>query len=334
MILDRFSQHIVDSLALMSNVSHQQHYSPSSSTSPSTYVPPHLADNAHLDSGLSPTDNLIENLTNTLALLTQSYKTYLPQTNNQLRTSSNTRNQDTVQDGRVVVQNVQGRQNRGHIARNCTQSKHPQNFKYYKDKMLLMQAQENRVALDVEQLLFLAGSNGMFMANLSSADPVTDEAGPSYDSDILSETHINEFDFVDDQSCSDEDVPDKIFSNPLFEEEIIPMKINQHHFNAESDLIESMLNHDSSIISFSSKIDSLLDDLLHLVGSQPMLKSSYKAKASVIISIPPLVGGMADKFNVEGWSISITFWFSVGLQTPDDLSRSRLGFIEKMGVHG
>nr|GEX60762.1 hypothetical protein [Tanacetum cinerariifolium] len=31
-----------------------------------------------------------------------------------------------------------------------------------------------------------------------------------------------------------------------------------------------------------------------------------------------------------GWSISITFRFSVGLQTPDDLSRSRLGFIEKM----
>nr|GEW51583.1 hypothetical protein [Tanacetum cinerariifolium] len=48
-----------------------------------------------------------------LALLTQSYKTFLPQTNNQLRTSSNTRNQATVQDDRVVVQNVQGRQNRG-----------------------------------------------------------------------------------------------------------------------------------------------------------------------------------------------------------------------------
>nr|GEV52404.1 hypothetical protein [Tanacetum cinerariifolium] len=34
--------------------------------------------------------------------------------------------------------------------------------------------------------------------------------------------------------------------------------------------------------------------LLHLVGSQPMLKSSYKAEASVIISISPLVGGVAD----------------------------------------
>nr|GFC16908.1 integrase, catalytic region, zinc finger, CCHC-type, peptidase aspartic, catalytic [Tanacetum cinerariifolium] len=58
-------------------------------------------------------ENLIENLTNTLAVLTQSYKTFLPQTNNQLRTSSNARNQATVQDGRVVVQNVQGRQNKG-----------------------------------------------------------------------------------------------------------------------------------------------------------------------------------------------------------------------------
>nr|GEW18247.1 hypothetical protein [Tanacetum cinerariifolium] len=40
-------------------------------------------------------------------------------------------------------------------------------------------------------------------------------------------------------------------------------------------------------------------------------------------------------FNWESsWSISITFRFSVGFQTPDDLSRSRLGFIEKMSVHG
>nr|GFC17989.1 hypothetical protein [Tanacetum cinerariifolium] len=31
------------------------------------------------------------------------------------------------------------------------------NLEYFKDKMLLMQAQENEVALDVEQLLFLAG---------------------------------------------------------------------------------------------------------------------------------------------------------------------------------
>nr|GFB85798.1 hypothetical protein [Tanacetum cinerariifolium] len=37
------------------------------------------------------------------------------------------------------------------------------------------------------------------------------------------------------------------------------MKIDQHHYNAESDLIESLCTHDSSII-ISSKIDSLFDE--------------------------------------------------------------------------
>nr|GEZ24857.1 hypothetical protein [Tanacetum cinerariifolium] len=75
---------------------------------------------------------------------------------------------------------------------------------------------------------------------------------------------------IDDQSLSDEDIPEKIFLNALFEEEIIPMKIDQHHDNVESNLIESLLNHDSSIISSSSKIDSLLDEF---AGELTLLKS-------------------------------------------------------------
>nr|GEU59436.1 hypothetical protein [Tanacetum cinerariifolium] len=46
-----------------------------------------------------------------------------------------------------------------------------------------------------------------------------------------------ESDSSDDQSCSDEDVPEKIFSTLLFDEEIIPMKMDQHYYNAESDLM-------------------------------------------------------------------------------------------------
>nr|GEW67785.1 hypothetical protein [Tanacetum cinerariifolium] len=78
-------------------------------------------------------------------------------------------------------------------------------------------------------------------------------------SNILFESDYDS-DFSDYQSCSDEDFLEEIFSNPLFEEEIIHMKIDQHHFNAESDLLESMLNHDSSIIPSSLKIDSLFDE--------------------------------------------------------------------------
>nr|GFB19132.1 hypothetical protein [Tanacetum cinerariifolium] len=59
----------------------------------------------------------------------------------------------------------------------------------------------------------------------------------------------------DEQSCSDEDVLEKIISKPLFEEEIIPMKINH--------------SHDSSLL-ISSKIDYLLEEL---TGELTLLKS-------------------------------------------------------------
>nr|GEV38546.1 hypothetical protein [Tanacetum cinerariifolium] len=83
------------------------------------------------------------------------------------------------------------------------------------------------------------------------------------------------FDADDDFSSSDnglfsnEDIPKDIYSNPLFDEEIISIKIDSHHLNTESDIIESPLNQDSLIIS-SSKIDSLLDEF---AGELILLKS-------------------------------------------------------------
>nr|GEX19936.1 putative reverse transcriptase domain-containing protein [Tanacetum cinerariifolium] len=73
----------------------------------------------------------------------------------------------------------------------------------------------------------------------------------------------------DDQSFFDEDVSEKIFSKLLLDEEIIPMKMDQHYYNAESDLMESLRTHDSSLL-ISSKIDSLLDEF---VGELTLLKS-------------------------------------------------------------
>nr|GEX20382.1 hypothetical protein [Tanacetum cinerariifolium] len=84
-----------------------------------------------------------------------------------------------------------------------------------------------------------------------TCDDVTTFSNLLFDAD-------DDFSSSDDESFSDEDISKEIYSNPLFDEEIIYM--DPHHFNAESDLIESLLNHDSSIISSSSKIDSLLDE--------------------------------------------------------------------------
>nr|GEZ16488.1 hypothetical protein [Tanacetum cinerariifolium] len=88
-------------------------------------------------------------------------------------------------------------------------------------------------------------------------------------SNLLFDTN-DDFSSSDDKSFSDEEISNEIYSNPLFDEEIISIKMNPHHVDTESDLIKSLLNHDSSIISSSSKIDSLLDEL---VGKLILLKS-------------------------------------------------------------
>nr|GFD06386.1 hypothetical protein [Tanacetum cinerariifolium] len=89
------------------------------------------------------------------------------------------------------------------------------------------------------------------------------------------------FDSVDDQSLHNESFSEEIFLNPLFEEENNSMRIGQHHFNAESGLIESLLNNDSSIIPSSSKIDSLLDEFRLLYdNSSPRPPKEFVSKNS------------------------------------------------------
>nr|GEZ30578.1 hypothetical protein [Tanacetum cinerariifolium] len=53
------------------------------------------------------------------------------------------------------------------------------------------------------------------------------------------------FSSSNDESFSDEDIPKEIYSNPFFDEEIISIKTDPHHFNANFDLIESLLNQGS-----------------------------------------------------------------------------------------
>ncbi|GKB01068.1 hypothetical protein Tco_0829112 [Tanacetum coccineum] len=185
MMLERLTQQTVDPLALMSNVSPQHYHSQSSTNPPTTYHQPHSADTSQSDLGLSPTDNLIENLTNTLALLTQSYKTFLPQTNNQLRTSSNPRNQATVQDGRVVVQNVQGRQNRGQgnnawgagaVGYGRAQNRVGNANLGQARQLLLMQAKKMGCLFGRELLLVLAGGQDNAIDEDVDEQPVQDLA--------------------------------------------------------------------------------------------------------------------------------------------------------------
>nr|GFD21853.1 hypothetical protein [Tanacetum cinerariifolium] len=119
--------------------------------------------------------------------------------------------------------------------------------------------------------ILVTESNEFIKSSVENLVPNPSESEGEYECDVpvfkVFTTFSNilfdaDYDFSsnDDQSFSDEDILKEIYSNPLLDEEIISIKIDLHHFNAESDLIESLLNHDSSIISSSLKIDSLFDE--------------------------------------------------------------------------
>ncbi|GJV97847.1 hypothetical protein Tco_1549424 [Tanacetum coccineum] len=113
----------------------------------------------------------------------------------------------------------------------------------------------------VENLVPILSESEDFSDNESECDmPVCDDfttfSNPLFDSN-------DDFTSSDDESLSNEDVPMekfKIYSNPLFDdEEIISTEIEPHHFDAESNLIESLLNGDTLIDSFP-KFDFLLEE--------------------------------------------------------------------------
>nr|GEV92169.1 retrovirus-related Pol polyprotein from transposon TNT 1-94 [Tanacetum cinerariifolium] len=111
-----------------------------------------------LDSGLAvpslrPCDDPIACLNKAMAFMSTVMASRFPSTNNQLRKSSNLRNQATVQDGRVTVQQVQGRQGQSFAG---TGIKGNAASLGGNNAACQARAQESGQVLDEEQLAFLA----------------------------------------------------------------------------------------------------------------------------------------------------------------------------------
>nr|GEW37507.1 hypothetical protein [Tanacetum cinerariifolium] len=226
LINDRFNPTTNDPLAPVSHVqphtqvSHVQSHqypTPSSHVQPlhvHTSQNPYSVENSQLDSGYTQTGQIIDNLSNQIALLAQQFRATLPQTNNKLRTSLNTHNQETVQDGRVVIQNVQGRHNQNQrnfargigAARSGNTHNRAGNANQGQGKPIkCYNCGENRVVLDEEALLFLAGEQ----ANTYDAD-VDDH--PVYD---MAQNDHNIFQ-ADDCDAFDSDIDDEPTTQTIF----------------------------------------------------------------------------------------------------------------------
>ncbi|GJV68216.1 integrase, catalytic region, zinc finger, CCHC-type containing protein [Tanacetum coccineum] len=253
MMLDRFTQHTVDPLALMSNVSHQQ------------------SGNNTRGAGAAGYEGAQNRVGNANPCQARQIKCY---------------NCNSI----------------GHIARNFTQPKRPKNSEYFKDKMLLMQAQENEVALDEERLLFIAGGQDnavdedvnkqpvqdlalnvdnvfqandydafdsnvdeaptaqtMFMANLLFAYPVYDEVSPFYDSDILSEVH--DHDHYQDVVCEHHEVHE-------MHDDVQPNYVVDSHANYTSDgnmILYDQYVKDNAMAVVQSNVSSVSNDAYMLI---------------------------------------------------------------------
>ncbi|GKD34362.1 zinc finger, CCHC-type containing protein [Tanacetum coccineum] len=123
-----------------------------------------------------------------MSFLTAVVTSRYPTTSNQLRNSSNLRQQATINNGRVTLQPIQGRQTsfaagtsrtytpgasgsnsgkqrmvicynckgEGHMSRQCTKPKRKRDDSWFKEKVLLVQAQAHGQILNEEELAFLA----------------------------------------------------------------------------------------------------------------------------------------------------------------------------------
>ncbi|GJW18522.1 retrovirus-related pol polyprotein from transposon TNT 1-94 [Tanacetum coccineum] len=176
---------------------HHNVYSPSSSIPQIEYAPivnqQQQPEFPQLDLGLTISvfkqgDDPINAINYMMSFLSAVVTSRYPTTNNQLRNSSNPRQQATINDGRVTLQPVQGRQisfatgttrtytpgasgsnsgkqmtvicynckREGHMSKQCTKPKRKRGDSWFKDKVLLVQAQVNGQILHEEELAFLA----------------------------------------------------------------------------------------------------------------------------------------------------------------------------------
>nr|GEV38678.1 retrovirus-related Pol polyprotein from transposon TNT 1-94 [Tanacetum cinerariifolium] len=155
----------------------------------------HLAQFPQIDSGLAvhvfkQGDDPIDAINIIMSFMSTVVSSCFPTTNNQLRNSSNLRQQASIHDGRVTVQPLHGRQNSyvastsgtrantsgkggrtsgqqrvvkcfncqrdGHMARQCTKPKMKRDASWFKEKVLLVEAQGNSKVVTEEEFKFLA----------------------------------------------------------------------------------------------------------------------------------------------------------------------------------
>ncbi|GKB71428.1 hypothetical protein Tco_0932840 [Tanacetum coccineum] len=178
-------QGIVDPLAYLAQITHYHAPTQTTTLPPPQYGP--LTSSTPQQVSQSSNDAMLATM-NQIVNLLSGFQKQFPPTNNQLKTSSNSRSHATVHDGQIITETIQrrapsnvgntgnrGTQNygqmtdnvgkkviyyncrgEGHVSRQCKEKKRVKDSQYFKDKMLLMEAKVKGAVLDAKAEAFLA----------------------------------------------------------------------------------------------------------------------------------------------------------------------------------
>nr|GEU88428.1 integrase, catalytic region, zinc finger, CCHC-type, peptidase aspartic, catalytic [Tanacetum cinerariifolium] len=131
--------------------------------------------------------------------------------------------------------------------------------------------------LDAEQLLFLTDealtAQIMFMANLSSADPVADEAGPSYDLDNLSE--VQEHDHYQASVCAHHE------ENAIYDSVQLDHMVDSHaDYTSDSNMTpyDQYVKDNEELHSIKMQLASTIHHNKSMVEEVTFLKKDFKQK--------------------------------------------------------
>nr|GEY58528.1 hypothetical protein [Tanacetum cinerariifolium] len=269
-------------------------------------------------------DDPIDAINHMMSFLTAVVTSRYPATNNKLRTSSNPHQQATINNGRVTIQPIQGRHNsmtaglsrpytsgssgtsrkqrvilcynckgKGHMSKQCTNPKRKRDEEWFKDKVLLVQAQANGQVLQEEELEFLEDpwiaetsstqyvitNNAAYQADdLDAYDSDCDELNSAkialmanlshYGSDNLAEVHNQ----------------DNMTNNLIDQDGQVTSTYKQSNILIQS---ETEITSDSNIISYSqymneSEYITIQNSSLPVFQDDPILSMIEQLKTQVV----------------------------------------------------
>ncbi|GJY30850.1 hypothetical protein Tco_0414345 [Tanacetum coccineum] len=234
-------------------------------------------------------DDPIDAINKMMSFLSTVVSSRFPSTNNQLRNSSNLRQQAIINDGRVTVQPYQRRTNsyatgEGHMARQCTQPKRKRDATWYKEKVLLVEDQGMGKVLSEEELEFLTdpgipeGLVTQSVITQHAAYQTDDLDAYDYDCDDITTAKVA---LMANSSRYGSDVLSEVPNPDITHNAMLNQSVQEMQYSVHSDYVEhpeNEITNDSNIIPYSQ----------YLIESQnPVVQdtNSFAQQDDMILSV-------------------------------------------------